>query len=442
MSKQNPAGKGGESRAQLVLRTVKDLLLRNWIYKVLALVIATVIWAPLITQDPSLTREKVIPDTTISVTGAEAMKRNGFVVTSDISESLTGFTLRAEVPQGQYQNVTASSYNPRIELARVSEAGEQELRVVTSSSSANGSVIEVVPATVKVKVERYITRYRIPVTVVMMGEMQEGWYAAAASADPPTVAVSGPESIVSTIARCEAYLDLTTLPAREGKIRNAVELVLVDGNGNPVDITNVETTNEGVLIDTVSLEQQVYPTRTFAIDTDGMVTGTPAAGYEVKSVSVDPAAIRAAGTLASLEELQALYSEATVDVSGRSETFTRQVRVTRPTELAWISQGTVTVTVEIGEISGTRSFQNLNVRTAGLPAGTRATLSEKTAQVIVSGTENALNKLRAGRISLICDLSGLESGTHTVPIRVDLGLDEVTSLETEVIPASVDVTIQ
>ena len=441
-TRQNPSGSAKENRAVQALRTVIAFLLRNWPYKLLALAVATAIWATLITQDPTLTREKVLSDVTISVTGSDAMKRNGFIVTSDLSESLSGFTLRVDVPQGQYQAVTASTYNPRIELARVSEAGEQELRVAASSTATNGQVTEISPSTVKVTVERYITRSRIPVTVVMVGDMPEGWYAAAASADPPTVAVSGPESLVSSISRCEAYLDLSSLPAREGKIKNAVELVLMDSSGNAVNADNLEVTNEGVLIDTVNLEQQVYPTRAFAVVTDGLVTGTPASGYEVKSVSVDPANIRAAGTLASLEELEALYSEATVDVTGRSETFTRQIRVTRPTELAWISQGTVTATVKIGEITGSRSFQNLRVRTVGLPTGTKATLSEQSVRVTVKGAENELNKLRSNRITLTCDLSGLESGTHTVPVLADLGLDEVTSLEVEVVPASLDVTIQ
>ena len=67
---------------QIIWRAVKN----NLGFKILALVIAIVMWSGLITQDPTLTREKTFNDVKITVAGSDAIKRNGMVVVSDLDE--------------------------------------------------------------------------------------------------------------------------------------------------------------------------------------------------------------------------------------------------------------------------------------------------------------------------------------------------------------------
>ena len=47
------------------------LIYHNWPWKLLALFLALCLWAGLITQDPTLTRERVFTDVTVSVVGAD-----------------------------------------------------------------------------------------------------------------------------------------------------------------------------------------------------------------------------------------------------------------------------------------------------------------------------------------------------------------------------------
>ena len=191
--------KGGRGRE--LLRSLGRLLTHNWGAKILSLFLAVVLWAGLITQDPTLTREKNFTDVTISVSGTDSIKRNGFIVVSDLSAVLGGATLRVEVPQMQYQNAQASHYNLRIDLSRVTQAGVQDIKVQSTNSSTYGSVEEITPAVVQIEVEEYVTRYRIPVNVNTVGDAPRGYYAGTPSLDPPMVAVSGPRSLVEQIVR-------------------------------------------------------------------------------------------------------------------------------------------------------------------------------------------------------------------------------------------------
>jgi len=197
----------------IVGKAVWNAVRHNWPYKILSVILAVVLWAGLITQDPTLTREKVFTDVTISVSGTDTIKRNGYIVTSDLNELLKNATVYANVPQSKYNDAAVSSYNVRVDLTKINEAGTCELRVQSSSSSTYGVVTEIVPSSVTVTVEEYTTRYRIPDSLVTDGEIPDGFYIDSYSLDPPLVAVSGPKSLVDSVVRARAVIDLSSLPA-------------------------------------------------------------------------------------------------------------------------------------------------------------------------------------------------------------------------------------
>ena len=137
---KNTGEKKNESGWRGLLHVVARFFLHQWPFKLLSLVIAIVLWSGLITQDPTLTREKVFTGVTISVSGEDTIKRNGLIVVSDLDAVTQDAKLRVEVPQMQYANASASNYNARIDLTRIRETGVQEVKVLTTSSSTWGKL--------------------------------------------------------------------------------------------------------------------------------------------------------------------------------------------------------------------------------------------------------------------------------------------------------------
>ena len=80
------------------LGRVLKVIINNWTWKLLALFLAICLWAGLITQDPTLTRERVFTDATVSITGAETLRRNGLIVLSGLEDEVLHARLRVEVP--------------------------------------------------------------------------------------------------------------------------------------------------------------------------------------------------------------------------------------------------------------------------------------------------------------------------------------------------------
>ena len=86
-------------------------------------------------------------DVSISVTGADSLRRNSqLIVVSGLEEEALTARMSVDVPQREYNSVYASYYNPRVDLTRVTSPGEQELRVLTTSTTTYGTVTGISPA--------------------------------------------------------------------------------------------------------------------------------------------------------------------------------------------------------------------------------------------------------------------------------------------------------
>ena len=431
-----------ENGLRMILKRIGKGMLKNWGTKLTALLIAIVLWATLIAQDPSLTREKVFEDVTISVTGEDTMKRNGYIVVSDLDKVTGGAYLRVEVPQLQYDTVTSSPFNARIDLSRIKTTGKQTLNVSTTNTSMYGSVLEVEPSSVQITVEEYVTRYRIPVKVTIEGAMPEGYYATTPSVDPPMIAVSGPKSLVESIVRAEAVLDLSQLPAEEGVMRTAVPIILQDANGKPINSKLLEATSESVLLDSIILEQTIYAQRQIAVSDIALVTGVPAKGYVIKAVTVTPSNIIAAGYSDSPNMIDTLYASAPVSVEGATESFTQRVSVRKPSELAYLSADSVTVAVEIGPAITSKTYERQSVSVTNLTDGLKASMHVNRVNITITGPMLWIDALRTSRLELTVDASNLPAGSYELPVLCTITDSAGVSYSVDIAPAFIQVDIR
>ncbi|MCI5771828.1 MAG: CdaR family protein [Clostridiales bacterium] len=325
-------------------------LIHNWGWKLACLALAVILWGSVISQDTTLTREKVFTDVEITVNNASTLQRNGYIVTSGL-EKLSGVTIKAEVPQRNYQTATAANYNLRVDLSTIRGTGEQTLQVLSSSSAAYGAVTEKSVDEITVTVEEYVTRSRIPVRVEATGAAPDGYYASAnVSADPDYVAVSGPKSKVETIVRCVAHYDLSALSSQAGTEVTAVPFVLQDANQQTVDGADLTVSSNAVTLDSITVEQTLYPLVRQELNQVGVVKGKPGKGYEIKSVTFSPAEIDVAVRDTDSFVSDLAYLAGQVDVSGLQESTTAILTINRPGDVIYMSTDVVYVTVEIGSV--------------------------------------------------------------------------------------------
>lgn len=333
-----------------LLQKIAVLFLHNWQWKLLSLFLAVCLWSGLITQDDSLTREKVFTDVVINVTNSDTLRRNGFIIVSGL-EDLPTARVHVDVPQKNYNTVTAGNYNLRVDLSRIREPGEQTLQVQSSSSSNYGTVTSISVESITVQVDEYITRSRIPVRLNTSGTLPAGFYAGEAQVDPAYVVVSGPKSLVENVVRCVADYDLSTLSPQSGTERTAVPFRLVDSSGNDIDSSLIDVTSQSVSLDSIIVSQTLYTEKTLVINTSDITVGAPANGYAIRRISAEPASLKVAGkdtVINSLNELHLVeFTDQQIDVTDLNTTITRNISLNKTGDVSHFSADTVMITVEI-----------------------------------------------------------------------------------------------
>ncbi len=247
------------SRFNLLLRAIRESLRHNMGYKILALVLAIALWAGLITQDPNITREKIMPDTAITVNGATTLQNRGLIITGGL-DNIGTVTVRAEVPQLQYQSATGAQYRPTVDLSRITEAGEQEIPITTTTTATYGNVTSVSPSSIWVRVEEIKTNNRVRVSTVLEGSLPEGWYLNSYRQDlTGYVTVTGPASLVDQVYRVQLVLDQNEIDV--SRTTDAIRCVLrpVDRNGTVISSDRLEIRYDGLRIETGYVDIEVLP---------------------------------------------------------------------------------------------------------------------------------------------------------------------------------------
>ena len=158
-------------------------------------------------------------------------------------------------------------------------------------------------------------------------------------------------------------------------------------------------------------------------------------------MSVSPAELLAAGTTEALDLVELLYASAPVDLSGATETISQTIRIRKPSELAYGSNETVTVTVEIEPVTVSRTFENVKLSVRGTGSDLKAAASKRTVSMVLTGPELLLGALREGNVTAYVDVTGLKAGEHELPAQLHIeetDLSDVTWIST---PATVKVTL-
>ena len=421
---------------------VRNVLLRNWPLKLLSLVLALALWAGLIAQDPTLTRDKVFRDVQVSVNNADILKRGGYIVTSDVASMLHGVDMMAEVPQMRYAEAQTRNYNVRGDLNSLERReGLQELPIRHTNTSTYGEVKWITPETITVMVEKYDYLDYIPVHVVRVGELPEGFYALGETRDPQWVTVSGPSSLVSRVERAEVVLDMSKLPAQEGLVERSLPITLVDAQGNPVESSMLSITRENAERKRITVGVTLCTRRDIEVLAADLYAGQPAEGYEVRDVYVTPSYITVAGQRSVVDSVNLLQTAKLVNIAGAKDTVTAVVDLSKPLNLQWMSSSKVSVTVVIAPRQASAEISGVPVEVTGLATGMSATLARETVLVRVSGEESLVKALTAEELQLTCDLTGLGEGVHEAALSCVLREPDGREYVLETEPMTVEVRI-
>ena len=407
-------------------RAIWGSLSHNLGLKLLSLLLAILLWSYVVSSNPSITRTKDINGLTAYLTNESPLNANRLALSEDPSEALENISVRLEVPQSSYALASAENVQITLDLSSVRSAGTQE--VPLSATTTYGRVLKILPESVTLEFEAYDSR-SVPVNASVTGEQMENTWYNINRLNPEELVISGPSSVVQTIASAYVYVDVT---GRDTSYVTAARFALLDYNGEEVPQTLLSSSSSSV---TVGVD--VYPTKELPISTDieDVVQGTPAEGYEVTSVTIQPEAVTVAADQELLDNLTELLIQP-VDVSGLSQTFSQRTRIATLTDFQDISTEQVYVTVAIEEIQQS-AWAEVNLTFVNIPDDMSCTFTSADFRALITGPASRVQALVESGVEAVVDVSGLSAGEYTLPITVDAELYPGLTLEFE--PADVEV---
>jgi YbbR domain-containing protein len=293
-------------------------------FKLLALLLAFMLWYYVAGQrDPIIEREFTL------TAEARGLSSERLLVSPLPQVRVTAKGMRSVI-----RGLKADDLHAYVEIPD-QETGEQLIPIKVDVPS-DVEVVAISPERIKVELD-VMTEKQAPVRVLVRGETSPGFTYSTPAANPEQVTVKGPGRFLDEITEVQAIVELK---GAKNDISRQVTVQLTKNVGEQV---TVEPASVQVRIPVVTSG----PVKTVALSV--VLQGEAAAGFEVKSQSVEPNTLRVTGPAEIIDGLQEIRTQP-VDLSGAQENIVKDVEPALPTGVIPLSQTKVKVNIVIGAV--------------------------------------------------------------------------------------------
>ncbi len=403
-------------------------LISNLSSALLALFLAVVVWVVAV-YETAPPRTEVFP-TPIGIS-VVSLGEN-LTISNNVSRE-TRITVRALADT--WDELSASDFEATIDLAGLG-AGQHDVAVNVTTTEEDVSILEIDPASITLDLQ-LLSERKVRVRVRLLDEesIPLGYTFRLPVATPDQVTVTGPKASTEMVA--EAVVEVSLRNARDTVAQQLVP-TLLDANGNRVAGLSVSPPTVAVR---VVVERQVgYRDVTVRATT----VGSPAAGYWISNISVEPVLVTVYGQQSQIEALPGFLDTEPIDVQGATNDVIKRVPLALPEGVLVLGEGAgdegILVQISIQPLLGGQTIRS-ELELRQLSFGLTATASPTAVDIILSGPLPALQELQPSDVRTVLNLSGLTRGTHKVTPQVIL--PEGLGLEVKsIVPDIVEVTIQ
>lgn len=394
---------------------MKQKILNNWQLKLFTLIFALVFWRIVGEIADPITTE-TYTNIPVTMVNEEIVTDTGKVYQIENTESTVSVVVKAETSvlnAIEASDIIATADFEEIELSEL-------IPVRVTINGFEGQYIEanVNPVNLKVVIEDSTSK-KFPIVPSAIGTVDEAHDLGTLTATPETVTISGPQSIVDSIVRVEAQVNITNL-SEDASLSGAI--LCYDENNLNIDQTLL-TFNYGDE-EEVRVNVQVLDTKT--VDLQLSYTGTPANGYQVVSVTAEPTSIMVSATAEVLETLSKIViPSSALDITGESGKVERVIDVSQylpeDVQLYDENNNSIAVTVQIDKL-GTKSIEVPVQSIVVYDNPSDLTLSYNGVTEIMltfTGLEDIIDDLESSDVQISIGLkSYTEEGNYEVPVTV------------------------
>lgn len=405
---------------------MRNKLTRNWGLKLVSFIFAAMLWL-IVTNINDPVISKPFADVPVTLRNTELITGKGQVFEvlddTDVIDSVVIYAPRSIQSSLSESNIVA--------IADINDlTSENTVPIRLSTNKYNGELESIRGNidSVKLNIENKQTR-SFPIRVSLTGEVSEGYMLGDVSTEQNLIRISGPESVVSQIAKAQAEVSVSGFTSL---ISGDVDVRLYDEKGTEIRSGNLEKSITKVRVNVDILEKKTVPI-TY------QVSGVPADGYRLTGERTSTRNnVEIAGKSRIIQNINAIeIPEGVIDVTGAREDVTTLVDLKE-----YLPEGTIiaeedftgkiNVTVSVGqEMNRIFTVPVRNIRVTGVPAAYEAEITEPedTCSITLIGLPAELEEINVNTLEVNVDIAasleaqgieGVDNGYYRIPVSVSL----------------------
>lgn len=393
---------------------MKERLTNNMGLKILAFIIAVMLWFIVVNVDNPIV-QKVYKDIPVTVINTEVLAQEQ--QTFQILDNTQTISVTVTAQRSELQKIDIADIVAVADMKELTLKTQIPIDVSVVGHKVESAVAS--PRNLQVKLEEEQTK-KFPIIPTTTGTVRDGYALGKIEAVPEKVSVRGPKSVIDVISRVEVSVNVSGLS--QNQVLKS-ELVLYDKNNEVID-QKLLTNNIGS--DGVGVFVQVLHTENIPLefDTSGI---TVAKGYKFVRITYEPMEVLVAGEKESLDELdKIIIPSSALELKGLTDRTEKVVDISgylpEKVQLVDENAGSVVVTVDV-EKNGTKSYDITEASIVVNNLSPKLHLKYSTADAMVirlSGPKEVLEAFEANtKVSI--DLKDYNMpGKYTIPVHIDI----------------------
>ncbi len=301
-----------------IKRIVKKYLTNNIGYKVLAIVLAFLVWLVVTNvQDPTTTR--TISNITVTVVNDDIITDENYLYTIK-SGSTTSITIEGK--RSIVNSLTASDFEATADFEELSLTNAVPITVsLTGTAAQYSSQVKITVRTTSMVIEiEEVTAKMMDVNVSYTGTLADDTVIESAAVTPSQVKVTAPSSILDSIDHVSAIVNYADVS--DGVVLRATP-ILYNAAGAVIEQT------DDILVDTEEVTVEIDTSMIKTVPIYITTTGTPADGYTCTGVTLSFSTVTLKGDEDVLDAIsRVVLPSSLLDVSGETRDLVIAVNLT------------------------------------------------------------------------------------------------------------------
>ncbi|MCI6534665.1 CdaR family protein [Blautia obeum] len=408
---------------------MKKRLTVNFGLKILAFFIALFMWLIVVNIDDPVTDKTYtgIPVQVINEEVVTSANRTYQIVDDTQEVSVTVTAQRSVLNDIKAEDIVAIA-----DMKEISLGTQIPIEVKIEGYKYDSAVSN--PRNLQIQIDDE-AKNNFPITPTTLGTVREGYVIGELKANPEKVTIRGPKTVIDSINRVVAEVDVSGLSS---DTEVEARLVLYDANNNVID-QSLLANNLGK--EGLTVEVKLHQIKSVKVELDTAMVSA-AEGYKISGISVEPQEVRISGSKSALTKVTEITIPASaltaINLTQRTE---RSIDISQylPEDVALVDENADNVVVTISvEKPGAKNYE---VSTSAITVNnldSRLELSYGTVvdlEIQIKGPSEVLSVFSIAKKVSIDLKDYTKPGTYTVPVTVELpaGCSLVNEVSVEVI---------